>query len=357
MNYQKKNIAIAIPSLAMGGAERVASELANEFTNCGMNVIFVLLDKNEIYYPINEKIKVYFNDYDKSKNSVSRNRERIKDFKKILLDNSIDVVVSFLTSANFLSILATIKTNIKVYVSERSDPNKNSKKIKLIRNFLYRFCDGAIFQTEDAKKCFPMKIQNKSTVIWNPIKNDLPKWNKVEKHRESIVTAVRLEKSKNIPMLIDAFNEVRKTYKNYQLIIFGDGPEYDNIKNKITMLGLENDVFLKGKNTKWHEEAIYSSIFVLASDYEGMSNSLLEALAMGMPVISTDHPIGGAREVIENGKNGFMVPVNDSESLSKKLIELIANENLQMDFSREAEKISETMNVQRIAKKWLDYLG
>lgn len=356
MSYQNKNIAITIPSLGMGGAERVTSELSNEFIKYGMNVIFILLDNNENYYPINEKIKIYFNSYNKKKNTFMRNIERIKKIRKILLDNKIDIVLSFLTSANFLSILATRKTNIRVYVSERSDPNKNTEKIKMLRNLLYQRCDGIIFQTEDAKKCFSKKIQKKSRVIGNPIKDNLPKWKDVKVHDESIVTAVRLEKSKNIPMLLDAFAKVQKIYSNYKLIIFGDGPEYENIKEKSKTLGLEENVILKGRNNKWHEEAIHSSVFVLSSDYEGMSNSLLEALSMGMPVVSTDHPIGGAREVITNGKNGFLVPVNNAEVFSKKLLELISKKEMQNYFSKNAEKISQTMNVQKIGKIWLDYI-
>lgn len=353
----KKRIAITIPSLAMGGAERVATELANEFIKHEIEVSIILLDKNEIYYPLNKNVKVYFNAYNEKQKKAKRNKERIKKLKKWLLDNSIDTVISFLTSANILTILATRNTNIKVYVSERSDPNKATSKIKTIRNFLYRFCDGAIFQTEDAKKCFSKKIQDKSIVIGNPVKENLPKWKNVIEHEESIITAVRLEKSKNIPMLLEAFSKVQKVYSNYQLIIFGDGPERNNIEQKIQELKLKDKVLLKGKDSLWHSKAIQTCVFVLSSDYEGMSNSLLEAMAMGMPVISTDHPIGGAKELIVDGKNGFLVPVNNAAVLANKLIQLIQNKELQESFSKEAEKINETMNIQIIAKKWLNYLN
>lgn len=349
-------IAIAIPSLAMGGAERVASELANEFVRNGIDVKFILLDKNEVYYKLDENVKVYYNDYDKTKNSFFRNRERVKSLKKWLKDNSIDILISFLTSSNFLSILATRNMDIKVYISERSDPNKTSKKAKLIRKLLYNYCTGAIFQTEDAKKCFSKTVQKKSIVIGNPIKRNLPKWSSVENHNKSIVTAIRLEKSKNIPMLLDAFSELLQKHPDYQLIIFGDGPEYNNIKAKMQELNIESNVILKGKSSTWHEDAIYSTMFVLSSEYEGMSNSLLEALAMGIPSISTDHPIGGAREVIQNGENGFLVPVNDKQALANKMMELIENQELQVHFSRRAEEIEKDLNVQAIAKKWLEFL-
>lgn len=356
MNKIEKKMAIIIPSLKMGGAERVATELANEFIKYGLDVSFILLDYPDIYYNIDKSIKVFFVDYNREKNVILRNLERIKKIKKIIRSNSIDTVLSFLTSANFLSILATMGTDVKVFASERSDPNKNTKKIKLIRNILYEYCDGLIFQTQDAKKCFPKSIQKKSKVIGNPIKDNLPKWDSKEEHEKNIITAVRLEQSKNIPMLLEAFERVHQIHNDYCLLIYGDGPEYNNIKEKIDSLNLSKYVILKGKNSQWHQEAVKDSIFVLSSDYEGMSNSLLEALAMGMPVISTDHPIGGAREVIINKKNGLLVPINNVEVLASTLLELIENKELSNSISKNAEKIIETMNVREISKRWLKYL-
>lgn len=356
MNLRNKNLAIAIPSLGMGGAERVVSELANEFVQLGINVNIIMLDKDEVYYQIDKKVKIHFVDYNKNKNKFLRNRERIKKYKELLKKERIDVVLSFLTSANFLSILATRGTKIKVYVSERSDPNVNTNIIKIVRNLLYLLCDGVICQTNDAKDYFPNCIQKKSKVIKNPIKENLPCWSDIQEHEKIIVTAVRLEKFKNIPLLIQAFSNIEKQYKDYKLLIYGDGPEYKNIEEKINELHLKDKVILKGRSNEWHKQAVRSEIFVLSSDYEGMSNSLLEALAMGMPVISTDHPIGGAREVIENGKNGFLVPIKNVDILSKKLVELIENKELQKKFSKEAQKIKQTMNIKIIAKEWMEFI-
>ena len=356
MNFKNKNLAIAIPSLGMGGAERVVSELANEFVQLGINVNIIMLDKNEVCYQIDKRVKIHFIDCNKNKDKFLRNRERIKDYKEILNKERIDVVLSFLTSANFLSILATRGTDIKVYVSERSNPNVNTKIIKIVRNILYMLCDGLICQTKDAKDYFPNCIRKKGKVIKNPIKENLPCWLDIQEHEKYIITAVRLEKSKNISLLLQAFFYIEKQYKDYKLLIYGDGPEYKNIAKKINELQLEDKVILKGRSNEWHKQAVRSEIFVLPSDYEGMSNSLLEALAMGMPVISTDHPIGGAREVIENGKNGFLVPIKDADSLSKRLAELIENKELQKSFSKEAQKIKQTMNIKIIAKEWLEFI-
>ena len=170
MNLKNKNLAIAIPSLGMGGAERVVCELANEFVQLGINVNIIMLDKNEVYYQIDKRVKIHFVDYNKNKTKFLRNKERIKKYKELLKKERIDVVLSFLTSANFLSILATRGTKIKVYVSERSDPNVNTNRIKIVRNILYILCNGLICQTKDAKDYLPNFIRKKVKVIKNPIK-------------------------------------------------------------------------------------------------------------------------------------------------------------------------------------------
>ena len=357
MKNTAKNIAFVLPSLGMGGAERVASELANEFVKNGINTSIILLDNNEICYELDENIDIHFIEYDKNQNTIKRNLQRIKKLRNLLVEKQIDSVISFVTSADFLAVLATRNIKTKVYVSERSDPSKSSKKISMIRNFLYKRADGVIFQTKEAMEYFPKKIQKKGKIIWNPVKSNLPRWDSVNEHKKVIVTACRLEESKNIPMLIDAFEKVKKIHKDYELVIFGNGAEKDNIQAKIKQLGLEESVFLKGRNNHWHDEAIQFSIFVLSSNYEGMSNSLLEALAMGIPVISTDHPVGGAREVIRNQENGFLIKVNDTDELYTRLIELIENENLQKKFSNESKKVIQEMNIKVIAKKWLKFVS
>lgn len=291
MNYEKKNIAFVLPSLGMGGAERVASELSNEFIKRGLNVRFILLDNNEICYNINEKIPIEFVSFNLNENKLIKNFKRMKELRKKLKQNKVDIVISFITSSDFLTILATRMTNIKVFVSERTDPNRSEKKVKIIKNILYRLADGVIFQTKEAKEYFNKKIQKKSIIIGNPVKSELPRWKDIKVHDKTIVTACRLEKEKNIEMLINAFYQINNTNNKYKLIIYGDGKERNNITQKIKELNLLERVELRGRDNEWHKKAIHSSIFVLSSNYEGMSNSLLEAMSMGIPVISTDHPI------------------------------------------------------------------
>lgn len=356
MDCTKKNIAFVLPSLGMGGAERVASELSSEFIKKGLNVKFFLLDNEEICYNIDKKIQVKFLQFNSKENKIIKNLRRIKKLRRELKQNKIDIVISFITSSDFLTILATRMTNIKVFVSERTDPNKSSKKIKIIRNILYNLADGVVFQTQDAKNYFSKKIQRKGCIIVNPVKKDLPKWEEIKEHNKTIVTACRLEKEKNLEMLINAFNLIKDDNDKYKLVIYGSGTQRDNLIKQIKELKLEKRIELKGRDNQWYKKAIYSSVFVLSSNYEGISNSLLEAMAMGIPVVSTDHPIGGARMLIENGKNGFLVPVNDKIQMANKLKEILENELLQEKFSKEELKVNEKYSSEKIAEEWISYI-
>ena len=303
-----------------------------------------------------EKIKITFIEYNKKENRLSRNIRRIHRLRKAIKDNGIDIVISFITSSNFLSIIAAFNTKAKVFVSERSNPNVATKKIKIIRNLLYRFADGCVFQTKDAMNVFNKRIRKKSTIIGNPSKNDLPMWNNIKNHDKTIITACRLEKSKNLPMLLNAFS-IANTNNSYKLLIYGNGPDKDRISKIISDLKLNNSVSLMGEDKSWHKNAVKCSVFVLSSDYEGMSNSLLEALSMGIPVISTDHPIGGAKALIEDEKNGFLVPVGDSNSMAKRIIEIMNDENLQNKFSRNALIMRDKYSIEKITDKWLDFVN
>ena len=142
--------------------------------------------------------------------------------------------------------------------------------------------------------------------------------------RKKVFSAVgRLEPQKNFPMLIRAISEFHKREKDYKLVIYGEGRERINIENLIKELHLENSVSLPGRNKDVLNCINDCAAFILSSDYEGMPNALIEAMCMGMPVISTDCPSGGPREIIENEKNGLLIPVNDELRMTQAMFNII----------------------------------
>lgn len=352
-----KRIAFIIGVLSNGGAERVISILAKALCDIGYEVSVVTIygDKND--YLLDERIKIYpiCHSYN---NKVLRVFEIIHRTRKLIKRINPDVIVSFVAIINIYTILSSAFLKNKLIVSERNDPYQNPENsyIRRLRDFLYKFSDGFVFQTNDARKYFNKTIQDKGTIIPNPIKTELPVWNDSVESK-TIITACRLSRQKNLPMLIQAFAEVKKIFPEYKLKIFGVGELREELLSLIEAVGLKDDVSLPGFSNNIHDEMANSSLFVLSSNYEGISNSMLEALAIGVPVISTDSPIGGARMFIKSGENGILTTVGEIEQLVEAMKEIISDKDFAIRLSLESRKIRNDLSQETIVNMWLDYIN
>ena len=298
-----KKIDIITRAMTSGGAERVIAQLANYFTEKDISCRIITTENGEVMYPLHEKIDIVAIGK-KSNNKVIDRILRYKTIRSVVQKNKADVVLTMPEDTGIYAILALIGTGIPVYVSERNNPwvMPDVKITRLLRKVAYPFAQGIIFQTQMAKSFFPQYIQKKGVVLQNPVDaTRIPEPYIGE--RKKVFSAVgRLEPQKNFPMLIRAFSEFHKREKDYKLVIYGEGRERINIENLIKELHLENSVSLPGRNKDVLNCINDCAAFILSSDYEGMPNALIEAMCMGMPVISTDCPSGGPREIIENEK-------------------------------------------------------
>ena len=357
-----KKVVFYVDSLRKGGAERVVSTLANFFSTIEDYDVYIFsLMKCKIEYSLNSNVKVFFisdsNNY-QNKNIFRRLinvREKIKTTKNLLKKINPDVVISFLPSSSFLALL-TKKT--KVIISVRNDPNVEyaGLKNKLLMKLLYPKCDGAVFQTSDAEKYFNNIIKNR-IVIYNPLSHLFlnKKIDRKEKEK-TIVSVGRLEKQKNFDLLINAFSLFEKKNPDYKLIIYGEGNERNKLQEKIRSCDLENKVVLTGQVDDIQDKIINSSLFVMSSNFEGMPNALIEAMALGIPCISTDCPCGGPRELINSGENGILVPTNDEIALSTSMDKVINDEKLAKKISENGLKIRDLLDEERICLKWKKYI-
>lgn len=348
-------IAFVVGSLSGGGAERVVSELASMLAEKKNEVYVLLIASIKNTYHLSDKVSVI--DCSQKYNyrgigfvkRVSNIRNKIKRINP-------DVTVSFTVAVNLYTILSCMGLKTQLVLAERNDPRFDpvDKKSRIMRNILYPFADYYVFQTEGEKDYFSNSIQNKSTVIYNPVNPDMPSVYKGHR-RKVFVTAARLESQKNIKMAIDAFKKVNEVYPDYCFEIYGNGSLRDELKKYIEYQELSEKVHLMGSSNTIYEDIKDCFAFLLSSNYEGMSNSMLEAMALGLPVISTDYPSGGAREIIKDGVNGFLVPVGDSASMAEKMKVLIDDCELQKSMSDEACKVKHLLNIDKISESWISY--
>lgn len=349
-------ILFAIDTLGKGGAERVISNLANEFVNTD-EVGIMTLRNVPIAYELKEKIKI-INTENKDANKIIREIKNIKSIKEKINEFSPDIMVSFLPTMTYRLMIANRFCKKKVIISVRNDPKVEYKNLlkRILMKILFKKADGFVFQTEEAKSFFSKKIQNKSVIIPNPINEKFIIEPFKGKRKKEIVSVGRLEKQKNQKFLIRAFSKLSKEYNDYKLVIYGEGSERENLENLVKDLNIENNVELPGETDDIKNKIYDASLFILSSNYEGMPNALMEAMALGIPVIATDCPCGGPRFLISNNQNGILVPIDDEDKMKEAIERILDNKELANTLSLNASKISVKLHPQKILEEWKKYI-
>jgi glycosyltransferase involved in cell wall biosynthesis len=339
-----------------GGAEKSMIMIANGLAKLGNSVTIISLKDNNIVYEIDKKINyIFIPDHRGTK--IRKQFNRFLNLKSKLVEIKPNLVISFwLQPAIFAAILSKF-IGFKTIYSERGDPTDKeySGILGLLRYVFLKFVDGFVFQTEGAKKCFSKSIQTRGTIISNSVCIKYDDYNIPPERRKIIVNVGRLHEQKNQKLLINAFAKITKLFPEYTLNIYGDGELKGELEAQIRELNIDNRVQLKGTTNKLFDEIVDASLFVLSSDYEGMPNALLEAMALGIPSISTDCKPGGAREILVNGENGLLVERNSVNELARAIQFMLSHPDEAEKMGIEAKRICNTHSVDSIYAMWEEY--
>lgn len=357
MTQMQKIIFVTI-SMRGGGTERVISILANCLAKMGYEVTIMMIAESGIEYELDSRIRCICVS-EATNGSMLGRYERIRKMRKEIKQDHDAYVFGMGTVASMFTVMATMGLKNKVVVSERNDPNVfNGRQIRkveeIFRNILYTCAKYVVLQTVDTMGCFPKRLHRKCVVIGNPIPNNLPNPGGCKEREKTILDVGRLIPTKNHQMMIKVFGEFFKKYPEYKLWIFGEGPEKKNLQDLIDNLHLQESVFLKGFSDSIYEELKKGGIYVSTSITEGISNSLIEALAMGIPTIATDCPVGGARACIQDGENGYLIAVNDEEALLDRLEKIVTDSELRKKFADNSIKVRNEYSEEAICRKWLE---
>lgn len=353
-----KKIIFYIAGLQRGGAERVIANLANYFDGIGYDVTMFTDCVLAKEYPLNKSVHREIVGYEptgKRGRDMLRRIMVIRDaYKKV----QPDAVVAFIGKTNIRALLASFGTGIPVIVSVRSTPQREyrTKAMRILAKLLFARAAGVVFQTEGAKAWFGKTVQKKSAILANPLHPDAVRPRFEGKRTNEIVTVGRLERVKNHRMLIEAFCQVSTEFPETVLRIYGDGQERKALEKLIEEKNMQEKVLLMGDHDKIPELIYQSRIFVLSSDAEGMPNALMEAMALGLAVVSTDCPCGGPAMVVRHGENGLLVPIGDAKAMAEALRELLSDAEKEERFGREAHKLGEELAPERVNKAWQDYV-
>lgn len=352
-----KNIIFITYGMRFGGTEKVIATIANELSGESIKCTIVTLINDKCAYKLASNID-FIPLYDRE--GTPPIKKYIKCFmhlRRLVKEVKPDAIVLMPEEISCKAIPFLLGLNIPIIVSERNNPwiMPENKINRLFRHIFYPFADGIVFQTQQAAEFFPGNIINKSAVIPNPLDSSrIPeKWK--GPRRKEIVSVGRLENQKNYSLLINAFFEFYKKHNEYRLIIYGKGSKQKTLeelaKKKIPeaaycFAGVTNEVLncING-----------ASMFVLSSDYEGLPNALIEAMALGLPCISTNCRCGPG-SLIENGINGLLIPVNDERLLVQAMCYIAENEEQAASMGMKAMSIKENLDRGKIVERWKTYL-
>lgn len=349
-----RKIIFYINAIHGGGAERVMVNLAKYFSENGYDTVLVTSFRDTWEYPLAPTVRrLTLEEVEVNQSRIKRNLSRIKKLRDLCEYEKPDILISFMEEPNFRAIVATRGLPVKTLVSVRNDPRKEyaGKLGWFVGKVLLPMADGCVFQTSDAQKWFPERLQKKSKIIYNSVKEDF--YNVVRKPvRGEIVTCGRLTEQKNHVLLINAFAKVQKDYPFATLKIYGEGTLREKLQQQINTLNLNEKVLLMGTTSNVAKALQTADLFVLSSEYEGMPNALMEAMAVGVPCISTDCPCGGSRELFGEEASNKLVQCGDVDQMAKAICDALENTEDDMTEKRYAERFRS----EKVNKMWETYI-
>ena len=360
--YKMKHIVFFTLSMARGGAEGVIARLCNDYLNKKYKITILTCMNHTVEQQLDDSIEVRMLDEENVQYSGMAQRffKRRKLLKKELLQLQPDMLISFLPEPNFLAMSLKGKFAFPMIFSVRNDPVREykNKVYHILMRYFYPKADGAVFQTEDAKQYFSFskRLSKESVIIPNPLGKEFQNLMPSVNRNKEIVSVGRLDSQKNQGLLLRVFSQIVKKHPEYVLKIYGTGPEKETLQNLINALELSGSVELCGNVPGIRDKIKDSAMFVLCSDYEGMPNALMEALALGIPCVATDCPCGGCRYLIEDGVNGLLVPTSDEDALLGALERLLGNPKEAERMARQSVEDIKRIYPDRVYAKWDAYI-
>ena len=356
-----KNIGFITMGLGFGGAEKMLCFIANELSKRGNKIFVFNLNTvpdyvSDRFQYLEESVKVF-----EVSNENCGLLSQINAITRLTKEIGIDVLVGFTSKPSMIAKIAGIKAGIPSIMSERGDPTKTtSKTLKaaLIRCII-SFSNGGVFQTEGAKALYGRRLQKRGTVIPNPIfVNGDIEYVDYEHREKSVVSVGRLDNyQKRYDIMLDAFKIFSDKHNDYVLKLYGRGADEELIRSWVKERGIEEKVQFMGVSSQPMKDISKDGMFLITSDFEGISNSLLEAMAVGLPCVSTDHTPGGARLLITDHENGLLAPIGDSEALAKAMCEFADNHVLAKKCGEHAKKVLVRFAPEKIIDSWETYIN
>lgn len=356
----KLHIALYCGSLQRGGAERVLVNLAEYLLKQNWKVTFVTTFLEEDEFPLPDGADRVISGLTQEETGPLRTANIIRRRKKlrgIWQEIQPNLILSFIGKNNVMAIQTAQGLGVPVLVSVRSNPAREyaDRVLHLAMRATFPNADGVILQTMDTAAYFPENIRRKCRVLPNMLQEKFVTAQIVSERKNRVVTVGRLDSNKDQILAVKAFAQTAAEFPDYTMTLYGDGEDRERIARWIKELHQEERIFLAGNTDDVIGAISDARIFVLPSRQEGMPNALIEAMALGITPIATDCPVGAVREIIWDGANGLLVPVDDVGTMMKALRELMRNPDVCARMGEEAVKVRDTYAPEKVCAQWEAY--
>ncbi len=341
-------ITFVAANLNSGGAERVMSLLANQFIKSDYEVKFVFLKNDIRFYPLQHNVNILIAEKECGSTSLFKKLLWLRNYIK---HNKPNAVFAFRISIYSVTLLSLLGVKVPVIASERNDPRFNNLAWKVIQAVLLPLANYFVVQTQQIKDYFPKFIQKKTDIIFNPVTEKVFSLPNIPKEKR-IISVGRLHTQKNQKMMIKAFARVSDDFPEWKLVIYGEGPERDSLESLVSSFRFQvsSRISLPGRSENIIDELNKSEIFAFSSDYEGMSNAVVEAFCVGLPIITTK--VSGTEDFITENKNGFLLERNDVDGMEKAMRKLMSDENLRKTIGENNRQHAKIFKIEHIFQQW-----
>jgi glycosyltransferase involved in cell wall biosynthesis len=364
-------LAIVIPSMVSGGAERVAANLANAWAERGWTVSLISLAPQSLdFYFLDRKVRRIALDLAGDSSgvleAVHANARIVRALRRVFVDQDPDAVLAMISTTAVLAVLASRGLRCRVVVSEHTYPPKLPIKWQwdLLRRLTYPRAAVVSMLTSEGLRWLRYRIPRaRGAVIPNPVPYPLPAGEPVlspqsvlAKENRLLLAVGRMDKGKQFDCVLSAFAILESRHTAWHLVILGDGPERASLERQATTLGLGHRIKLPGRAGNvgdWYRRA---ELYVMSSRYEGFPNTLAEAMAYGCPAVSYDCDTG-PRDIIRQEVDGLLVsPVGDVPALAEALDRLMGNEAQRARMAARAVEVRSRYSMERILAMWDEVL-
>lgn len=351
-------ITFFIGSLIGGGAEHVTCNMANFLVESCNQVSILTMSETDSYYLDSRVSKISLIKKNESGNALKILLLRFRRLKRYLKNNDCDAYIVMLPITIIMLLAIRRYTSAPIIASERSSPSRNPKWVQTLLKHFAKRASGWVFQTPAVLEWYkPYLGKASAAIIPNAIDKTLPERKEDIEPEKTIVSVGRLNHAKRFDNLIKAFAIIAPSFPDYNLVIFGEGGKRDELEALIEELSLRDKVQLPGFSTDVKNDIKNATLYVLSSDYEGMPNALIEAMAIGLPCVATDCDGGAARFLVNDGVNGLLVQKGNLEQMANAISVVLNETQKAKSLGKEARKIRERFSPDEVYQQWLDFIN